>query len=249
MSNFPVPANRRFGVAAPGSPAPIPRGSDRVAEPEHRRMRWWVRLLLVVASLVVAVGIGYGCYQWGHGSVKLPSTQSVLVTTRAIPAGGRIIGNDLRTQVVQTPGNRYKPAEVPGQQSSAVLGKIAAQALPAGTILSPRDLALPGSVPIGDQALVGLSLKPSQVPVGGLSVGERVGIIGVPAAVNGKPAGAPVPITDAPVWDIAISSDGTINCDVTVPNRLAATLSGASSLGELTLIRLSPTAVFPPPGS
>ena len=66
-----------------------------------------------------------------------------------------------------------------------------------------------GSVPGPAQALVGLALKPGQLPSGGLVVGEQVQVVQLlPNSQNTRLI--PIPLTVTTVWNVHASSAASI---------------------------------------
>ncbi len=244
MSNLPAPNPKRFGVATPGYPTPSPY--QQPPPPAQRRLRRRTIAAIIVGLVIVIAAIAWGTYRLGHNSVATPATQTVLETTRAIPEGARISSADLRPVTIQ---GRRQPGQAgvnPGD-TGRLIGQVANQALPAGTIVTAGEVAPTGAVPSGDQTLIGLDLKPNQVPQNGLAVGERVGVINVPGSTTSQgPPPTPVPLTDAAVWNITANQDGSTNCEITVPNTLSATIAADSARQQIILIRLAPNAPFPP---
>lgn len=122
MSNLPATPGGRFGPAAPGSPALIPHPFDLPPGPQPPNV--FRRVLVTALAVLVAVGIGYGCFRWGSASVSRPSIQAVVVTTRALPAGFRITSADLGSQGIEIPKKHPRDALSPDQAIGAV-GKVA----------------------------------------------------------------------------------------------------------------------------
>ena len=114
----------------------------------------------------------------------------VLGISHAVPQGAVITSSDL-TVVRLAVSGLLEP--VPASESSQVVGRRAAVGLVPGSLLTMAEVASGSPVP-PDAAIVGVSVKQSQLPAEGVSVGERVdivltGIPGSPAfAATGMPA-------------------------------------------------------------
>jgi hypothetical protein len=65
---------------------------------------------------------------------------------------------------------------IPVADASVIEGKLAASAIPTGSLLTPSDLAVSRGVVAGD-AVVGLALKDGQFPAGGLVPGQQVMVV------------------------------------------------------------------------
>ena len=181
--------NGRFGAAAPGArpePPPVPLmqapGPGTPPDggvPGSRRRITRPRLLWAGIAVAVAAA-GYAA---GYFTAPSPqATRFLLVTSVPLPAGARLASADLTTVQVTA-----RDAAPPGALSSAaapsVIGQVSATALPRGTFLSQSLLADKGAVPGPAQALVGLALKPGQVPDGSLADGQQVRVVALPENV------------------------------------------------------------------
>jgi hypothetical protein len=80
-------------------------------------------------------------------------------------------------------------AFIPVADGSTLVGKRAASAIPAGSLLTPGDLSAAPALPVGS-AVVGLALKDGQFPASGLAPGDQVMV--VQTAIPGSPLSAPV---------------------------------------------------------
>jgi hypothetical protein len=179
-----------------------------------------------------------GAYAAGHFTwpkpAPVPPTQLV-VTTAAIPAGGRLSRADLRVisvaPGVHAPSGALRPAPAAG-----LIGQVAKAPLPAGTFLATSLFGASGSIPGPAQALVGLELKPGQLPSGGLVVGEQVQVIMLlPNSQNTRLI--PIPLTITTVWNVHPSSSAQATlASVVVPVKLATKLSSYADEGDVVLL-------------
>lgn len=141
------------------------------------------RAVVAIASLIVVCGSIAAFADLytsaGHKTAAVVVEQS-LVQGQAITAAQ--LG---QADVSVSTGVEY----VPEAQASALIGKRAATAVPAGSLLIPEDLTSAPALPTGS-AVVGLALKDGQFPESGLIPGQQVMI--VQTAIPGSPLSAPV---------------------------------------------------------
>jgi hypothetical protein len=233
----------RFGAAAPGARLEPP-SLDPVfgAAPATRRLPTW-RRMLVAAAVLIAAGGGYAA---GHFTApRPPGSRFLLVTSVPLPAGARLTSADLSVVTVRT-GDRPPPGALGSALAGTVTGLVTRIAVPRGTFLSRSLLARSGAVPGPGQALVGLALKPGQVPAGGLADGQQVLIVLLPANSSGVPL-EPVPLIRSSVWDES-SSLGTTQATVVVPADRAVRLAGYAAAGQVALVQTAAAQTAAAPG-
>ena len=221
----------RFGAATPGAvPPPLrtPGPSELTVSP--KRTGRWKKLL--VGAVVVAVGVGF--WFWGRETAPPPATTAALETTAAVPAGASLTAADLRTVHLTT----NERGLVPADQATSAVGLVARTYLPAGALVRGSSLTTAGAVPSRATTLVGLALKPGQLP-DGIRVGDRVEIVVVPAPDSSGAPPKPGSTLTAPVWDVAGQpSDTTVT--VAVPVGIAPDLAAAASAGDIAVVDLGP---------
>lgn len=161
---------RRPGASG-GTTGQTPSGSVRPPSPTKHRRTGLIGLavLLIVGSAAVA----------GLLAVRLDSRSAVLVAGRPIAIGQQITEADLRETRVASEGLSLLPASATGQ----VVGKFAAQAIPAGRLLDAGMLQKQGFLVPGVVA-VGVAVPAGRMPANGLQQGDRVQIIRV---TDGRP--------------------------------------------------------------
>lgn len=179
-------AGRRFRASGAKADQTRP-GKVRPPSPTKHRRTGLIGLavLLIVGSAAVA----------GLLAVRLDSRSAVLVAGRPIAIGQQVTKADLREARVASEGLSL----IPVSESSRVIGKYAAQAIPQGRLLDAEMLQQKGYLKPGVVA-VGVSVPPGRMPASGLQQGDRVQIIqvveGVPkvlvasAVVSTPPAAA-----------------------------------------------------------
>lgn len=192
-----------------------------------RRRRPW---LVVLAALVVALAA------WANVVLinRFDDRVEVLSVVRVVPVFERIGEADLAVvKIAQDPALRPIPA---GERSS-VVGRVAAVELRPGTLLS-RDQVTDRRPPFAGQQLVGLGVKPSQIPVGGLRPGDMVLVVTVaPEQAGGTGDIASDEGVRAQVVQVGSpTADGTVTVDVAVSAPNGPRLAAASSAGRVALV-------------
>ncbi|MGW7317916.1 SAF domain-containing protein [Streptomyces sp. NPDC054865] len=167
---------------------------------------------------------------------------SVLVVARDVQVGAAITDADLAPASMA-----LDPAvkAVPVAKKAGIVGRRAAVALKAGSLLSPGQVTSTSLVKAGEQ-LVGVALKPSQLPASRLAPGQKVLIVSTPdpaqaaAANGGKPGEAAVaPKTLAATVvavGVAAPATGVVVVDVAVPASDGPTLAARVATGAVALI-------------
>jgi hypothetical protein len=221
----------RFGAASPGLRPERQSLEDLLTarQPPPARRRRKALVLVCVAAVLAAGGGGYLVGRLTQPSP--PALTQILVTDTALPQGARISAADLLVITVRrgvsTPPGSLGPAAEP-----SLLGQATTTALPSETIVTRALLAPVASVPLAADALVGLALKPGQLPAGGLTAGEQVLIVLVPS--SNAPA---FPLIGSTVWDVQGSAAaGLVTATVIVPATIATQLAGYATRGEVALV-------------
>jgi hypothetical protein len=178
--------------------------------------------------------------------------RSVLVVTHAIEQGQPVTAGDLG-QVRANISGAVVP--IPVADASQLIGRRAVATIPAGSLLVASDLTRAPPVAEGD-AIVGLSLKPGQLPSEGVEAGDQVMVVqtGVPGSAlgsDGAAAGsggdatgaAGVLVPQASVFDTAVppaaAGDGSSELvSVEVSANLAAAVATAATASQVSLVLL-----------
>jgi hypothetical protein len=222
----------RFGAATPGTlppPVPTPGPWELTAAPKRRGR--WKRLFVGV----VLIAAGVGAWFWGRETAPPPATTAVLETTTAILAGATVAGADLRTVHL----TRGEQGVVAADQAASVVGLVARTTLPAGALIQRSLLTSAGAVPTPSTTLVGLALKPGQLP-DGVRVGDQVEVVVVPAPPSSGAPPKPLSAVVAPVWSVK-SESAVTTVTVAVPRSVAPVLAAAASVGDIAIIDLGPS--------
>jgi len=165
MSTTTTNAARRTG--APG----VNAGTVRPPSPTKHRRGGLIGLavLLIVGSAAVA----------GLLAIRLDSRSPVFVAGRSIAIGQQITQADLQETRVGSEGLTL----IPVTDSRRVIGKYAAQEIPAGRLLDAAMLADQGYL-VDGKVSVGVAVPAGRMPANGLQQGDRVQIIRV---TDGRP--------------------------------------------------------------
>jgi hypothetical protein len=218
-----LPSDRSDGeVAAPPDLRPTP--------PRRARDR---RALVAVGSLVV-IGASIATFAGLYASAGRRT--AAIVVDRPLTQGQPITAADLGEADVSVSGGvRY----IPVADASVIQGKRAASAIPAGSLLTPGDLATAPAIAAGD-AVVGVALKDGQYPAAGLAPGQRVLI--VQTGTPGSPLSAPAPASSAATPPTTATDSGSAlvgtGAGVLVPVATVVSVSspGSASGGNYALL-------------
>lgn len=232
MSTTTTPATSgRAAVPGPGGPGGQPAAAPRVVRQRRRRPG----LISLSVALITAGGLSGALLFTASGQ-----RTAVLVVARDVPVGAAITEADLAPASLA-----LDPAvkAVPVAKKAGMVGQRAAVELKTGSLLSPGQVTSESLVKAGEQ-LVGVALKPSQLPASRLAPGQKVLIVSTPdpaqAAGGGKPSeavGAPKTLaaTVVAVGQPAPAT-GVVVVDVAVPAADGATLAARVATGAVALI-------------
>jgi hypothetical protein len=205
-------------------------GKVRPPSPTKHRRTGLIGLavLLIVGSAAIA----------GLLAVRLDSRSAVLVSGRPIAIGQQITKADLAETRVASEGLALFPVS----ESDQVIGKYAAQAIPAGRLLDAGMLQDQGYLKPGMVA-VGVSVPPGRMPANGLQQGDRVQIIKVSTAeqlvasavVSTPPATARAGGIGGLISDGSSPSAGTV-ATLVVAAADAPKVAAASAANQLALV-------------
>jgi hypothetical protein len=215
--------------------------------PSGRRDR---RPLVVVGSLaLVAASIAGFTGLYASADTRTPA----IVVVTPLTQGQPITGADLGVAEVSVSGG---VAFLPVSESSLLVGRRAASAVPKGTLLTMGDVS---SAPVlgAGAAVVGVALKDGSYPTAGLSPGDRVMVVqtaGAGVSLAAPSSGAASGVTVSPVANGAGGAngvggatgvgggagiaDGSLGTGVLVPSATVFSVEapGANSGGGTTLL-------------
>ncbi|MFI6326531.1 SAF domain-containing protein [Nonomuraea sp. NPDC050556] len=189
--------------------------------PQPRQRR---RGLLLFGVIVVAGG-GVLAY---HTVNELSDRTQVVVMSRDVPVGQSITVNDVTTTMV---GAEDLVATVPGRELPRLIGMRAAVDLVSGMLVQ-RKLVTDQLVPLGDQQLVPIAVKPSRLPARGLRPGDFVLVVSTPDTPTAKPPKIEGVVDQAKGPD----TDGLMVVDLIVKNMDGPTLAALAAEGRVALV-------------
>ncbi|MFE2167928.1 SAF domain-containing protein [Streptomyces sp. NPDC059447] len=238
MSTTSTPVPSQASAPPPAAPASGPAAAPRVLRQRRRRPG----LIALSVALIAAGGLSGALLFTASGQRTV-----VLVVARDVPVGAAITDADLApaSLALDPAVKAVAVAKKPG-----LVGQRAAVALKAGSLLSPGQVTAESLIKAGEQ-LVGVALKPSQLPASRLAPGQKVLIVSTPdpaqAGGGGKPAdacAAAAPKTQsATVVAVgqAAPATGVVVVDVAVPAADGPGLAARVATGAVALI-LAPQA-------
>jgi hypothetical protein len=219
---------------SPGIPAQQLNGTapeSRPAKPLPTRGR---RPGLIAVAVLLIVGFALS------GAVlvsRAGQTSEVLVASRAVTAGHVIGAGDVA--VVRLSGS---VRAIAAADLRTVVGSTAAVGLVGGQVLN-RDMLTTATVPGPGKAMIGLDLKPGQLPSDGIGVGDHVLAVVIPAANDPAPAAAATALTVGEIYSLRAEQAGSADTLVTliVPLDMAGKILAQSAAGRLGLVKVAVT--------
>jgi hypothetical protein len=187
-------------------------------------------LMVVISALVVFASIAIFASIYAAAGHQTP----VLIVTRTIEQGQPITGGDLGQASASISGGVIA---IPVADAPELSGKRAAVTIPSGSLLTAGDVTGSPAIATGD-AVVGLALKPGQLPSVGLTAGDRVMII--QTASPGTPLNG---IADSAAGPAASTADSA--ADAQPSTATPSDSDGATpGVGGTTGVLVSDAAVF-----
>lgn len=164
-------------------------------------------------------------------------TVSVVAVREPVPKGQTIDRDNLISKQVSGVASAVHVDDV-----QSVVGKSAAVDLLAGQVVT-RPAVTDDPVPGPGRAVVGLALTPSQMPGSGLSAGDLVRVVAVPAKDDGDIAldEAPTLAASAQVLSLSPTQSAEVGRVVTVvaSDSEADQLAMFSAAGRLAVVKIS----------
>ncbi|SNT33720.1 SAF domain-containing protein [Actinacidiphila glaucinigra] len=167
------PASAAAPTASAG-PQAGPVAAPRMVRQRRRRPG----LIALSVALIAAGGLS-GAVLYSRSGHRTP----VIVVARDVPVGSRITEADLATASIALDS---AVRSVKASRAGGLVGQRAATDLKAGSLLAPSQVTDQSLLGPGEQ-LVGVSVKPSQLPATPLVPGEKVLIVSTPDS-NGAPS-------------------------------------------------------------
>lgn len=210
---------------------PAPHATDPTAPSVRQRRRPALAALGLALAAVFALT---GAWLFSQGG----QTQPVVAVKAAITAGQQITAAQLGT--VDLPPNTGLTT-IDGTEMSTLVGKYATTNLPAGTIITATQVTTTLTPPAG-KSIVGIALKPSQMPSRGFTGGDRIQLV-VTTGAGSAGTSAVAPGTHWAGTVVCVgppSDDQTVTVDVQVDSALAVPVASAAGAGNLAAV-LDPT--------
>ena len=188
----------------------------------------------VALAVFLIVGLaGLGAYWYAKAGAKTP----VVVVVKGIPAGHVIDRADLSTVDVAGAVTAIGAAHL-----DSVVGQTATVQLLPNTLLQRAMVTSASALP-ADKGLVGLQLKPGQVPSSGLADGATVEVLALPGrtAAGGTAGTGTLLVASAVVYDAQpdpSQSGGTL-ATLVVPRTSAQAVAAAGNAGLVALIEVA----------
>ncbi|MEU4095907.1 SAF domain-containing protein [Streptomyces sp. NPDC026673] len=225
-------------AAAPTTPAGPSTGP--VAAPRMVRQRRRRPGLIALSVALIAAGGLSGAVLYSSSGHRT----AVVVVARDVPVGSRITEADLATASIA-----LDPAvqSVNASRTRALVGQRAASDLKAGSLLAPSQVTDRSLIGPGEQ-LVGVSVKPSQLPATPLVPGEKVLIVSTPdpnaapgrSATNGAGAESGTSPVTLSAKVVAVgrpaAATGAVVVDVAVPATDGPALAAQTATGNVALV-------------
>ncbi|MEU4266098.1 SAF domain-containing protein [Streptomyces argenteolus] len=218
------------GAQESGQGRPQPVAAPRMVKQRRRRPG-----LIALSVALIAVGGLSGAVLYSASGQRTP----VLVVTRDVPVGTKLTKADLaEASVALDPAVK----SVKASKAAGLVGQRAAVDLRAGSLLTPAQVTDKSLVGPGQQ-LVGVSLKPSQIPATRLSPGQKVLVVSTPdadAMETAKESGLEAKPQTVAASVVAVGSPavgtGNVVVDVAVPVKDGPALAARVATGNVAVI-------------
>ncbi|MFI2373165.1 SAF domain-containing protein [Streptomyces sp. NPDC018833] len=213
----------------------VPKANAPAAPPRSLTTRRRRPALIGLSVALIAAGGLAGAFTVLTSGEK---TQ-VLAVAKDVPYGHTVTAGDL---VVVSVGLDPALKPVRAAEKSSIVGQRATTELKAGALVTEGSVT--GEPLIGDnQQLVGLRLKPGQLPASRLSPGMKVLVVSTPgkdtaASGTSKPQDTELPKTlPATVINVgAADSSGSLTLDVAVAATDGPTLAVRAASGDIAVV-------------
>jgi SAF domain-containing protein len=211
-----------------GGAAPARDGLRVAPLPRQRRPGLIVlALVLILASAAVLTSL----------FLQAGDRSAVLAVARPVLAGRAIQNADLMVVRISTDPALHA---VSASSQRNVVGKVAAVPLVPGQLITPQVLT--SGVMLGDgQGIVGVVLKPGQVPAGELQPGDRVMVVRTPRSEATTAPGEDVGVlvASALVHDLSedTEADATL-VSLVVEQQDAPRVAAAAATGQVGLVEI-----------
>jgi hypothetical protein len=228
----------RFGAATPGVRSERAQISDLVAMrvPRQTASRRRVITPWRTTALIAAVLVAAGSYVLGRYVIapKPPQVVRLAITTTSLAPGAPLTNDDFKMLTVQR--SSEPKGALTWVAAKGLIDHFTNRPIPARTFLVREMLTTSGAMPDATHTLVGLALKPGQLPAEGLAVGQRVDVLLLPVNTDGSVIDM-TPTSDATVWAmLPPDSSGAREVTVLVRRSAAERLANYASHGQVSLV-------------
>jgi hypothetical protein len=196
-------------------------------------------LIAVGVLLMVGCGLIAAVLQ-----MRATTKTAVLTVAHQVPVGQVVRSSDLSTVSVSVSGGDGLRV-IPAADRSSVVGRTAVVALMPGTLVSRSQIG-DGSAVTKGKVVIGLSLKPGQMPTSNLKAGDQVVLVSTTPANQAADAGANQPraavlVDRATVFGVEGGSRNNDNTTVSVliDEADAPAVAAAASASQVTLVLLA----------
>lgn len=194
----------------------------------RRRPRLWA----TGVALVAVGGLGAAALVGQAGD-----RVEVLAVARPVPVGQLIAAEDLAVARVAADPALHP---VPVSQRSQIVGRAAAVELRPGTLLTSEEIT-DAPVPATGEQLVGVAVRPGQLPARGVRPGDEVLLVPVPgdqSRADDATAAAGDPIPARVVQTGSPDVDGVSTMDVVVSTAVGPRVAALASTGRVAVVLL-----------
>ncbi len=229
----------RFGAATPGLRTERAAISDLVAmrAPGRTARRRRVITPWRTTALIAAIIVAGGSYALGRYVIapKPPPEVRLAVTTKDLGPGAPLTTGDFTVVTVR---RSSAPARaLTWAAAKGLIDQVAKDTIPSGTFLTGGMLSAGVKMPDATHDLIGLALKPGQLPTGGLAVGQQVTIM----LLTGSAQGVPVALPGAMIWALLPQdSSGVEQVTVLVRHELMKEVASYAAHGQVSLVATAP---------
>ena len=190
----------------------------------------------IVLGVLLVVG---GALLFALLATRLADRQPVLAVARAVPAGQVIRAADLKVVRLSVEGEL---SGMPASARSEVVGKPAAIDLAPDTLLTRKDIGTGTGLSPG-KAVVGLGLKPGQLPAEDFGPGARVLVLDTGETTGGGRS-EPRVLADGRVTSVKRQDSGigagTFAVSLVVDEADAPQIAAANASGRAALVLVAP---------
>jgi len=191
-----------------------------------RAKRSWPVVAGSIALVVAGAVAGGMVYTSGS------HTEKVFVVSQDVTRGSTIQKDDLTTIDI---AQGQSTSGLSTSQASTIIGKTAAVDLPKGSLVTNSSITDQLAVPAG-KALVGLALKPSQMPAQQLVAGDQIDIVPIADPNNPQATQQAASTVRAVVSDTTKDeAGGVVIVDAYVPETSASDVTSRAAAGVVAI--------------